>query len=277
MKQQPALLKYDWSTYPPESAMAYEEFMVPALFQPWARRLVELAGPLHGKRVLDLACGTGIVARLVCPHVGDGGVVHGVDLNPHMVAVAGGLAAPPGAQIHWRVADAKDLPLPGASIDLILCQQGLAFLDPRDDAMVEARRVAAAGARLLASVWQPIETSPGFAELARALGELVSPEAGAAARSPFVLGDPQELAQLVRNAGFSDCVVLQETGWIRMPSARAFVQRYLGATPLGRTVRHAGASVEDAVIAAVERALRSYTDPNGLLFPIAANTVLASV
>ena len=71
----------------------YERELVPAVFGPWAPIVVELAYPLPGERVVDIACGTGIVARVAAARVGATGAVMGVDLNPGMLSVARSVAA----------------------------------------------------------------------------------------------------------------------------------------------------------------------------------------
>ena len=70
----------------------YERYLVPAKFGPWAADLVELAAPQSGERVLDVACGTGVVTRLVVPRVGATGKVVGLDLNGGRLAVARSVA-----------------------------------------------------------------------------------------------------------------------------------------------------------------------------------------
>jgi ubiquinone/menaquinone biosynthesis C-methylase UbiE len=101
-----------------DSAEAYEEVFVPALFEPWAQLLVGAAGIRAGDRVLDVACGTGIVARTAADRVGATGSVVGIDRNPAMLAVAERLRP----DIEWRQGDASGLPFLGRSFDVVLCQ-----------------------------------------------------------------------------------------------------------------------------------------------------------
>src|SRR5438876_7202317 len=88
----------------------YERYVVPAMFGPWAADLVALAAPQPGERVLDVACGSGVVARLVAPHVGSTGHVVGLDLNARRLVVARALPPSPGAVVEWREGDALALP-----------------------------------------------------------------------------------------------------------------------------------------------------------------------
>src|SRR5436853_5107699 len=94
---------------------------------PWAQALVARAGLKHGESVLDVACGTGVIARLAAPAVGPTGRVTGLDLNAGMLAVARSLPPPPGAPITWIEGSAMAMKLPNAAFDVVFCQQGLQF------------------------------------------------------------------------------------------------------------------------------------------------------
>src|SRR5688572_16424341 len=97
----------------------YARHLVPAIFQPWAGLLVERAALRAGQRVLDVACGTGVVACLAAVPVGRAGSVVGVDINPGMIAVARSLPAIEGAPIEWREGDATALGFADASFDTV--------------------------------------------------------------------------------------------------------------------------------------------------------------
>src|SRR5262245_11922824 len=120
------------------AADRYEEILVPTVFGPWATDLLELADLQPGERVLDVACGTGIVARLAAREVGTTGEVTGLDLNAGMLQVARSLLAPSGASVTWVEGSALAMPLLDASFDVVLCQQGFQFFPDR--ARSEERR-----------------------------------------------------------------------------------------------------------------------------------------
>src|SRR5215471_371474 len=103
----------------------YERYLVPTIFSPWAAHLVDFAAPQLGERVLDVACGTGIVARLVAGRVGPEGRVIGLDSSPAMLAVARSLSPISGAAVEWSEGSALAIPFPDATFNLVLCQQGL--------------------------------------------------------------------------------------------------------------------------------------------------------
>src|SRR5262249_56846905 len=147
-----------------------------------------LAALQPGERVLDVACGTGVVARHAAQKVGSAGHVTGLDLNPGMLAVARALPPPSGAPITWVESSAVAMDVPEASCDVVLCQQGLQFFPDRPASLREMHRVLRSGGRLVLSVWSGIDRSPGFAVLAEALKHRISPEAGALMTSgPFRL------------------------------------------------------------------------------------------
>jgi ubiquinone/menaquinone biosynthesis C-methylase UbiE len=127
----------------------YERELVPAVFGPWAPILIDLAQPKLGERVVDIACGTGVIARTAAVKVGPTGVVAGVDLNPGMLTVARSLKpTDDAASVHWHEASADRLPLPDGSFDIAYCQLGLQFFADRPAALREMRRVLSSGGRL---------------------------------------------------------------------------------------------------------------------------------
>jgi ubiquinone/menaquinone biosynthesis C-methylase UbiE len=177
-----------------DPAEVYEEYLGPAIAHPWTRVLLETVPPHPGERVLDVACGTGSVARHVAPIVGAEGTVIAVDINPAMLAVARALPAPPGAAIDWREGDAVSLDVPDHAFDLVLCQQGLQFFFDRATAAREMRRVLADQGRVGISVWQGLHRHPVYQALlkatARHLGAAVS-----AVEVSFSLGDAEALGR----------------------------------------------------------------------------------
>src|SRR5690606_34921382 len=126
----------------------YERFFVPAIGAPLANDLVETAGLQPGERVLDVACGTGVVDRLAAQRIGPNGTTAGLDINPGMLAVARA-AAPPGVAIQWHEASADTMPFTDAAFDVVLCQMGLQFMPDRVAALKEMHRVLVPGGRLI--------------------------------------------------------------------------------------------------------------------------------
>src|SRR5262245_23240333 len=134
---------------------AYEKHLVPLLFEPLAARLVALVGAAPGETGLDVACGTGVVARKL---VGAGVRMAGVDLNPGMLALARSLEP----AVTWVEGDAQALALPTARFDVATCQQGLQFMPDPGAALRSIHGVLRPGGRLAVAVWRPLRACPGF-------------------------------------------------------------------------------------------------------------------
>lgn len=248
----------------------YERSMVPAVFGPWAEWLVNDAGLKPGERVLDLACATGIVARLAAPRVGETGSVTGLDLIPGMLETARQASREIRPEISWVEGNALEMPLPDESFDVVLCQQGLQFFPEKAKALWETHRVLTPGGRLIVSVWGPIEHSPAVAALQRALEHHV-PEVGGFLPVVFSLSDPDELAGHLAAVGFEDVTVGAETGHVRFASAEEYLKTYLGSTPLGGIVAALPEERRRALAADVSDSLRDYLDEEGLRFPQESN------
>jgi ubiquinone/menaquinone biosynthesis C-methylase UbiE len=262
------------------AADVYERELVPALFAQWVPLLMDLACPDKGNRVLDLACGTGIVARIVAARVGSAGAVVGVDLNPGMlkVAAAAALRQPQDdATVEWREANADKLPFQNASFNVVYCQLGLQFFADRATVLREVHRVLVAGGRVALMVWRGIHESPGFAALAEALERHVGQAAASIVRAPFGLSDADELTALVRNAGFQEVTVQQPTGMVRFPSVEKFVSSYVAGSPLAGPLSQVDDAARAALIADVRNALGKYTSDTELSFPIGAHLLRAHV
>jgi ubiquinone/menaquinone biosynthesis C-methylase UbiE len=256
------------------AAEIYQRELVPAVFGPWALRVVALAELRPGLRVLDVACGTGVVARLAAEAVGVDGRVAALDLNPGMLAVAADLPPVEGAAIEWVEGAAQALPFAEASFDVVCCQLGLQFFPDREGAVREMKRVLVPGGRAVVMVWREIDRAPGFAVLAAALGRTISSDAEALMRAPFALSEDGELSRLLESAGLCDCAIHAETGDVRFASTAMFVRSYVGGSPLAAIVAAAPASAYEKLVEEVERALDPLIERGSLCFPIEAHLAL---
>jgi ubiquinone/menaquinone biosynthesis C-methylase UbiE len=260
------------------AAETYERALVPAVFAAWAPLVVGLADPRPGERVLDVACGTGVVARLVAQQVGRTGNVIGLDLNPGMLAVATSNSStdpPTNAPITWREASATKMPFPDAAFDLAYCQLGLQFFPDRPAALREMYRVLVSGGRLGLMVWRGIQYSPGFVVLAAALERHVSTEAAGIMRAPFALAEAEELRALVAAEGFREITIRPVAGTVRFPSVGRFVQDYVGGSPLSGHVAKVSDETRAALVSEVGDELSPYIAGNALAFPIEAHLASA--
>jgi SAM-dependent methyltransferase len=205
------------STRPP--AEVYEADFVPALFGPFSAVVADAAAVGPSQRVLDVACGTGALARTVAARVGASGVVLGLDANPEMLAVARRLHP----SIQWLDGRAEALPLPDASVDAVVSQFGMMFFDDRVAALREMARVLRPGGRLAVAVCDAVERSPGYGALATLLHELFGAPVADAFRAPFAIGDAALLAALAQQVGLEGAQVLQRSAAVRFASVNALV------------------------------------------------------
>jgi len=157
------------------AAELYQRYLVPAITTKWAEDLVHRAQLRAGEDVLDVACGTGVVARLAARKVTPGHVT-GLDLNSGMLAVARSVPNE-GEPVSWKEASALDLPFSSGHFDAVLCQLGLQFFPDQPNALREMRRVVRDSGRVALSVYSPIERTPGANTFVRALDEVLGPEA----------------------------------------------------------------------------------------------------
>lgn len=183
----------------PES---YELYKVPRLFGPVARLFLDQVPLRVGDRVLDVACGTGIVARLAAPRVAPSGKVVGLDLNEGMLAVAREHAPEDGTPIEWKQGDATALPFADGVFEVVLCQQGLQFFPDKSRALREMHRVLVPGGRLALNVWG--KASRFNVALADAFARYHDANVANRSLAPFALADPMALRTLVMDAGFSE-------------------------------------------------------------------------
>ncbi len=253
----------------------YERYLVPSIFGPWATDLVNLAAPQAGERVLDVACGTGVLARLSAKYVAPGGKVVGLDINPGMVATARSLPSTSGVSLEWMEGNAVAMSLPGGAFDLVLCQQGLQFFPDRLAALREMHRVLVSEGRLAVSVWRAIQYSRGFALLAEALERHVGPETASTMRAPFSLPDAEELRGLIIRAGFSEVTISSAVKNLQFPSHEEFVRRYVSGSPLAGPFAQLREDTRNALLDDIRRGLRDYENDGGVAFPIEAHLAAA--
>ncbi|MCU4752553.1 methyltransferase domain-containing protein [Halobacteria archaeon AArc-curdl1] len=254
---------------------AYERYLVPPIFASWADRLVETGDIGEGNRVLDVGCGTGIVARRVATRVGASGYVVGLDSNQGMLAVAKETAAGNQQTLEWRQGDAEALPFADGDFDIVCSQQSVQFFDEPTAALEEMQRVLTPGGRVALSVWRPLEYHPAYVVLAEALEHHIGANAGEMMRSPFPDWDGQDLRTLLQGAGFDDVLVTIEIDSVRYPSVEAFVRREAASSPLAEPIAAVDQAVRHELVQAVADALSEYSDDEGVVSPMESYVITA--
>ena len=253
-------------------AANYERYFVPAIGGPLAEALVAAAAPAPGERVLDVACGTGIVARLAASRVGPTGVVAGADVTQGMLAVARAAASAAGTPVQWYETAAESMPLPDAAFDTVFCQLALQFFRDKAAAVREMHRVLAPGGRVWVSVPAP---TPLFAVLEQAVSRHLGPARGAFVHQVFSVHDAGELKGLFANAGFDAVHVRTEARTLRFPPAREFVWQYLSSTPLMAAVAEASDQQRAALQQEVEAGWAPWEADGGVVYEHPIVTVSA--
>ena len=238
------------------AAELYESQFVPALFAEWAPRLIELAGVAPGQTVLDVACGTGIVARTVADVQRGNGRVVGLDINEAMLAVARRVRP----EVEWRQGDAARLPFPDGAFDVALCQMAFMFFPDRGVVLREMARVVTARGTVAFSVPDRLPSQPAYAPFVAMVARHAGPEARGLLGAYFASGDLDELRRLIASAGLD--VVAQRThvGTVKCPSIDAFVATEVESTPLRERI---GDEVYARIREDARDVLKPFTRPDG--------------
>jgi ubiquinone/menaquinone biosynthesis C-methylase UbiE len=254
---------------------AYERYIVRAFMRVWTDALLDVAKVAAGTRILDVACGTGVVARQAASRLGKHGHVVGVDLNEGMLAVARTRPQPSDASIEWKQGNATALPVSEATFDVVLCQQGLQFFPDKPAALRDMRRVLVPTGRLVLSVWRRISHCPWQRAVADALERHVGTEAATGIRGAFALADREELRSLISAGGFRTVRIRIDSQMIRYPSLEEAVPGYPSATPVAAVAATLDEPTRAAILRDIKTSLQPYMDDDGLAAPIEAHVAVA--
>lgn len=206
--------------YQIDAATAYEALFVPALFRQFATKVADAAGVSNGQRVLDVACGTGALAREILRRVGPSGLVSGIDAVPGMIEVARDIAP----AIDWRVGKAESLPFSDGSFDAVVSQFGLMFFSDPVQAIREMLRVLTSRGRFAVAVWDSLNNIPAYAAADELLQRILGQKASDALRAPFTLGDRDALRKVFSEAGANAVEISTHSGTAVFPSIRTMVE-----------------------------------------------------
>lgn len=202
-----------------ETAAAYDTLLAPALFQAWTDRVLEAAAVGPGQRVLDVACGTGVLARRAAARVGPAGSVSGVDINPAMLAVAQSLAP----EIDWRQGPAESLPHEDQGFDAVVCQFGLMLFSDPAAAASEMLRVLKPGGRVAVAVFDALENIPAYEAMAEVYERVVGRDVADTLRFPFSMGDQDRLLGLFDAAGAASPEIRTQRAFACFDNVRSMV------------------------------------------------------
>jgi ubiquinone/menaquinone biosynthesis C-methylase UbiE len=262
-------------------AEMYAHYFVPAMFRPWADILLRHADLQFRERILDVACGTGIVARLAAPLAGSEGHVAALDFNPAMLNVAQSVPAPSGEKIEWREGSAMALPFADRNFDVVLCQHGLQFFPDKVGALREMYRVLTPTGRALIIVLESLQKHPVFDALMTSVARHLSLPIGAVTL-PFSLSDDDKLREMARDAGFEEVNIIPATSVMTFPEAFQFVPLAVmsSAAALPAFMQLQGpekAALLDTVRQEVEPIVKAHQSGDTVSFPMYAHIISAKL
>jgi len=254
-----------------EAGRGYESLFVPSLFDVWTKHLVEGAGVREGSHVLDVACGTGVLARNAMARTGENGRVVGADPAPGMLAVAKEIEP----AIDWILCSAEALHVDDESFDCVVSQFGMMFFEDRRKSADEMFRALKPGGSLAIAVWRSVEHNPAYADIISVLEEQVGTAAADALRLPFSLGDAEEVTAVLERSGFDAITAAAKTEPARFPNSRQMVEAELrGWLPLFDIFL--SEDQIDQVLVESDRKLSKYAAPSGeAVFPTSAHIFTA--
>jgi len=254
----------------PGIAETYERLLVPAIFAPWAQEILSRARPIgSADRILDLGCGTGIVARLLRDRLGGGARITGVDASTDMIAMAKSITP----ALEWREASALKLPFDDASFEIVVSQQMLQFVPELASALCEIRRVLVPGGRLVAATWRARSEQP----LYEILGQIAERHLGRASEKRFLLGDEAALFEMLASAGFTDVridIVTRTDHFQEFPFRLSALAANFDLSAFSPSEREARLS---ALEAESREAVEQFASNGGFAAPSRANLITASV
>lgn len=240
------------------AAEVYDEFFLPALFNAWAPRVVAAAKLRPGMRVLDVACGTGVLTLEAARAVSPSGAAVGIDLNPAMLSVARRKAP----EIEWREAPAEALPFPTDDFDAVISQFGLMFFEDQRAAVAEMWRVLRPEGSLVIAVWDSLEKAPGYAGVTSLLGRLFGDAVADLLKAPYSLGDPEALRSLLSGSGVTNPQVRQVAGEARFPSIRSWMHTDVRGWTLADKLDE---EQYERLVSEAERELQPFVRPDGIV------------
>ena len=252
-----------------DAAEVYEKCFVPAIFGPWAPRMAEAARVVSGDRVLDVGCGTGVLARAAADRVAAASQVTGLDRNAGMLAVAQRLRP----QIDWRQGDATALPFADESYDVVMSQFALMYFPDRPAALTEMVRVLRPGGRLAIAVWGSYERATSYVILTEITQRRCGQSAADILTAPFVLADKDTLLGLCKAAGIQDAVIELRGGTMTYPSIEVFVETEVKGSPLDALLNEE--SYQGLMREAQEKLQQFCTDGAEVVMPMDAFIITA--
>ena len=226
-------------------AKAYDSILVPVLFEPWAKALVEEHQPLLGKNVLELACGTGVVTKELANYVLPNGSITALDINKEMLSLAKEKCERWSSKINFIEGSADALALSDEKVDLVICQQGFQFFPNKRIAASEIYRVLKKGGKATITTWCEVSKCQIFDAVCKSLESLGHHEISQTMRVPFDHLSGDELLKVFENQSFSNIKVIEKSKKLYLENGTSDVIRFAYATPIGPMLNKLSLEVQE--------------------------------
>ncbi len=256
------------------AAEVYEAQKVSAIFRPLAESIIRQVRVHPDDRILDVACGTGIVLRTLAARIPEFTRLAGVDLNAGMLEVARKLSTEASIECEWHRGDVAALPFDPGEFSLCFCQQGLQYFPDKPAALASMQRVLEPGGRLVLSVWS--EISPLFSAMGEALKTQVGDEAAARAVAPFAFRDGQAIEELLESAGFSINKALKITIDRIMEPAEVSFPREMAGSPNADVVAKLKPEILADIVSDMANSQAKYARAEGFVIPQTSHLFLCT-
>lgn len=250
------------------AAQSYEGQKVPAIFRPMAVATVNKIRLTENDKVLDVACGTGIILRVIGERVPNISRLVGSDLNESMLDVAKNLTEHAKYKPEWHQGAVSKLPFEAGSFSKCFCQQGLQYFPDKVAALKELRRVLMPNGTLIITVWSDV--SPFIASLSRAFGRHVSTNAEQGALAPFAFRDKEYISRLIAEAGYKDQSVQVITANRILGEPSKSIPSEIAGIPVGKEVASKGPDVMARIVQEVSQEMAQYRVGEGFAVPQSA-------
>jgi SAM-dependent methyltransferase len=239
-----------------ELVRVHEQYLVPTIYAQWASRVSELAAIEVGQQILDVACGTGTLARTVHLETGLTGKVTGLDLSAKMLECA----RKRSSKIDWQLGDATAIPFEKNRFDRVICQFGFMFIANRVAAIKEMMRVCKPDGLVLIATWGPLHHGGAYDALIKLIHKQAGAQAGLKLSAPWSLGKPGVMDALLLSAGVNEYECHERVGKANYPSIRAFIEAHLQLA--GEFDKLNEGSFQE-ILTAADIALRPHLTPGG--------------
>jgi len=261
----------------PSAPKAYNEYLVPRVFEPWAHRLLDEVSLRSRDIVLDIATGPGTVARVAASRIGPNGYVFATDISKPMLDLARSKAAPArAARIEYLQSPAAPLPGSSAIFDAVFCQQGLQFFPDRLAALCEMRRVLKPGGCAAVAVWAGLERNPIFAAYHAALRAVACEELAVLMTAPFSWPDGVALKDAARQAGFAQVRLLTPTLTMVLEGGVDQAIRAFAAMPVSCSVDALPREARNAFFACLRDQMAALQVDGKIVGEAASNIIIAT-